>query len=150
MKENYRQYCTYWEIPVNLVCTEENTGNSQCHQSADVTMKIQSLFKTIQICFTVMLWINARGGVHSGGAFKQGGVYWRFLPFRGAFIRGGVYSKHYGNQDLFWFLDILCSSMSFVSYSDKIICLSQLFIFQEMRYILKSTDKFPQYLLGTA
>ena len=41
MKENYRQYCTDWEIPVSLVCTEENTGNSQCHQSADVTMKIQ-------------------------------------------------------------------------------------------------------------
>ena len=39
--------------------------------------------------------------------------------------------------------------MSFVSYSDKIIRLSQLFIFQEMKYILKSTDKFPQYLLGT-
>ena len=39
MKENYRQYCTYWEIPVSLLCTEENTGDSQ---SADVTMKIQN------------------------------------------------------------------------------------------------------------
>ena len=39
--------------------------------------------------------------------------------------------------------------MSFVSYSDKIIRLSQLFIFQEMKYILKSADKFLQYLLGT-
>ena len=42
MKENYRQYCTYWEIPVSLVCTVENNENSQCHQSADVTMKIQN------------------------------------------------------------------------------------------------------------
>ena len=93
MEENYRQYCTDWEIPVSLVCTEENTGNSQCHQSADVTMRFRSLFKTTKICF---------------------------------------------NQDLFQFLNILCFSVSFVSYSDKIIGPSQLFIFQEMRYILKS------------
>ena len=46
-----------------------------------------------------------------------------------------------------FFLDILCFSMSFASYSDKIIGLSQLFIFQEMKYISKSTDKFLQYLL---
>ena len=51
MKENYRQYFTDWEIPVSLVGTEENTGNSQCHQSADVTMKIQKFVQD----HTVML-----------------------------------------------------------------------------------------------
>ena len=48
----------------------------------------------------------------------------------------------------FSFLDILCFSMPFASYSDKIIRLSQLFIFQEMRYISKSTDKIPSVSTG--
>ena len=75
MKENYRQYFTYWEIPVSLVCTEENTGNSQCHQSADVTMKIQNLVQD----HTNMFYRNALNkspGLKffglEGGVFFQG------------------------------------------------------------------------------
>ena len=85
----------------------------------------------------------------SGG----GGVYSRFLSYRGVHSRGGgggFIQSITVIRTCFSFLDILCFSVSFGSYSDKIIRLSQSFIFQKMRYILKSTDKFLQYLLGTA
>ena len=74
MKENYRQYCTYWEIPVNLLCTEENTGNSQCHQSADVTMKIQSFVQD----HTNMFYRNAlnkRPRLEGGASFQRGRLF---------------------------------------------------------------------------
>ena len=77
MKENYRQYCTYWEIPVSLLCTEENTGNSQCHQSADVTMKIQNFVQD----HTNMFYRNALN--------KHPGAYKIFGLEGGAFFQGG-------------------------------------------------------------
>ena len=80
MKENYRQYCTYWEIPVSLLCTEENTGNSQCHQSANVTMKIQNFVEDHKNMFYRNA-LNKRpgrlenfSGWREGRSFK-GGVY---------------------------------------------------------------------------
>ena len=89
MKENYRQYCTYWEIPVSLLCTEENTGNSQCHQSEDVTVKIQNFVQDHKN----MLYRNAlnkRPGAYK--IFRAGG---RGVLSRRAFIS---YQKKHDNK----------------------------------------------------
>ena len=44
-----------------------------------------------------LFWEEAfirRGGVYSGGGrLFEGGVYFKIRDFRGAFIRGGVYSR---------------------------------------------------------
>ena len=89
MKENSRQYYTYWEIPVNLVCTEENTGNSQCHQSADVTMKIQSFVQDHANMFYSNA-LNKRRGVYK--IFQAGG--------RGVLSKGRLFHirKNYKNM----------------------------------------------------
>ena len=81
-----------------------------------------------------------RGGCLNKGAFIDGFYLLVGRSFEGAFIQSITVIR---TCFRFWIFYVFqCHLFP--------IHLSQLVIFQEMRYILKSTDKFPQYLLGTA
>ena len=83
---------------------------------------------------------------HSRGAFIDGFYLSGGRSFEGAFIQSITVIRTCFSFGIFYVL----KCRLFPIQMKLIIRLSQLSIFQEMRYILKSTDKFPQYLLGTA